>query len=128
MDQARPRSEFLHDAGLVILPGQIRPRQGRAWLVDWQGTRGVLRQTAVPASAAMVSEAAADAAWLHAFLARLADLGFPSPRPLPCFGGRSWMISGGMLWEAVLYLPGRSAGWAAEPSTSPCTCGAAVCR
>jgi hypothetical protein len=52
MDQARPRSEFLHDAGLVVLPGQIRPRQGRAWLVDWQGTRGVLRRTAVPADEA----------------------------------------------------------------------------
>jgi Ser/Thr protein kinase RdoA (MazF antagonist) len=116
MDQAKPRSEFLHDAGLLILPGQIRPRQGRAWLVDWQGTRGVLRRTAVPGPAARVTEAAADAAWLHAFLGRLAELGFPSPRPLPCFGGRSWMVSGGMLWEAVSYLPGRSAGWAAEPS------------
>jgi hypothetical protein len=26
---------LLRDAGLVVLPGQIRPREGRAWLVDW---------------------------------------------------------------------------------------------
>jgi hypothetical protein len=36
-----PPDGFLHAAGLVMIPEQIRPREGRAWLVDWQGTRGV---------------------------------------------------------------------------------------
>ena len=121
MDRAKPPSGFLDDADLVILPGRIRPREGRAWLVSWQGTRGVLRQLAVPAATGAANERAADeraadAAWLHAFLSRLADLGFPSPRPLPCFEGRSWVISGGLFWEAVSYLPGRAVGCAAAPS------------
>ena len=50
------------------------------------------------------------------FLTRLAALGVPSPQPLPCFGGRSWVVSGGRLWEVVSYLPGRAVGWAAEPT------------
>jgi Ser/Thr protein kinase RdoA (MazF antagonist) len=125
-----PPCGFLHDAGLEVLPGQICPREGRAWLVGWRGTRGVLRQRAVPAggttaggttadgtaaSGATVGELVADVTWLHAFLARLAGLGFCSPRPLPCFGGRSWTITDGMLWEIVSFLPGRIVGWAAQP-------------
>src|SRR5437899_255455 len=110
-----PPDGFLRDAGLVVLPGQIRPREGRAWLAGWQGTRGVLRQVAVPAHGAAVSRLAAGVAWLHAFLTRLAGAGFPSPRPLPCFGGRSWTLTGGMLWEVTSFLPGRAVGWEAEP-------------
>jgi len=53
--------------------------------------------------------------WLHIFLARLAGLGFPSPRPLPCFGGRSWTMTGRGLWEVVSFLPGRAVGWAEQP-------------
>jgi Ser/Thr protein kinase RdoA (MazF antagonist) len=116
VDRGQPPGGLLRDAGLVILPGQIRPREGRAWLVDWQGTRAVLRCSAVPAPG---TGAAAvfipGVTWLHAFLARLADFGFCSPRPLPCFTGRSWTITDRMLWEIVSYLPGRSVGWAAEP-------------
>jgi Ser/Thr protein kinase RdoA (MazF antagonist) len=110
-----PPGGFLHDAGLVVLPGQIRPREGRAWLVDWQGTRGVLRELALPAHGAAVARLAADVTWLHAFLTRLAGAGFPSPRPLPCFEGRSWTLTGGMLWEITSFLPGHAAGWEAEP-------------
>jgi Ser/Thr protein kinase RdoA (MazF antagonist) len=108
-----PAAGFLHDAGLVLLPGEIRPREGRAWLVDWQGTRGVLRRLPAPAvSAASLVE---EVAWLHAFLTRLAGLGFPSPRPLPCFDGRSWITTGGTLWEVVSFLPGHAVCWAAVP-------------
>jgi len=121
VDPDRPPSGLLHDAGLVVLPGQIRPREGRAWLVDWRGTRAVLRCLAIPAPGATAAASAASAAsaadvtWLHAFLARLAELGFCSPRPLPCWAGRSWTMTGGLLWEIVSYLPGRAVGWAAEP-------------
>jgi Ser/Thr protein kinase RdoA (MazF antagonist) len=58
---------------------------------------------------------AGDRAWLHGFLTQLAGLGFPAPRPLPCFGGRSWATADGMFWEIVSFLPGRSVGWAPVP-------------
>jgi Ser/Thr protein kinase RdoA (MazF antagonist) len=109
----RPSARFLHEVGLVVLPGEIRPRKGRAWLVGWQGTRGVLRRLpAPPAAAANVAE---DVTWLHEFMTRLAGAGFPSPRPLPCFDGVSWIIAKGWLWELVSFLPGRAVGWAAVP-------------
>jgi hypothetical protein len=105
-----PPDRFLRAHGLVILPGEIRPREGRAWLVGWQGTRGVLRQMLAPAvSAANLAE---DVSWLHGVLARLAGLGFPSPRPLPCFDGRSWTVADGALWEVVSFLPGHAVCWA----------------
>ncbi len=125
MDPDRPPGGLLHDAGLAVLPARIRPRQGRAWLVDWRGTRGVLRHAPVPAPGATSATSAtfpasltsaAGVAWLHAFLTRLADLGFCSPRPLPCFRGRSWTMTDGVLWEIVSYLPGRAVGWAAQPA------------
>jgi homoserine kinase type II len=116
VDPDRPPAGLLHDAGLAVLPGQIRPREGRAWLVDWRGTRAVLRCVAVLAPGATNTTSTADVAWLHAFLVRLADLGFCSPRPLPCLAGRSWAITGGLLWEIVSYLPGQAVGWAAQPT------------
>jgi Ser/Thr protein kinase RdoA (MazF antagonist) len=109
----RPPARFLHAAGLVILPGEIRPREGRAWLVGWQGTRGVLRR--LPAPAVSAASLVADVAWLHGFLARLSGLGFPSSRPLPCFDGRSWTVTDGMLWEVVSFLPGHAVCWATVP-------------
>jgi hypothetical protein len=55
----------------MVLPGQIRQREGRAWLVRWQGARGILRQLPAAAPGALAGQAAADLAWLHAFLSRL---------------------------------------------------------
>jgi hypothetical protein len=55
----------------MVLPGQIRPREGRAWLVRWQGARGILRQLPAAVPGALAGQAAADLAWLHAFLSRL---------------------------------------------------------
>ena len=106
-------ARILSDAGLELLPGQVRPREGRAWLVGWQGTRGVLRQLPVPAVPGTVL--AQDVAWLHGFLTRLAGLGFPSPRPLRCFAGMSWTVADGLLWEIVSFLPGHTIGWSAIP-------------
>lgn len=108
-----PPARFLRKAGLVVLPEEIRPRKGRAWLVAWQGTRGVLRRLAVPAATA--ADLAEDVTWLHGFMTRLGRLGFPSPRPLPCFGGTSWIITQGSLWEIVSFMPGHAVGWAAVP-------------
>jgi Ser/Thr protein kinase RdoA (MazF antagonist) len=109
----RPPAGFLRAAGLVILPGEIRPREGRAWLVGWHGTRGVLRR--VPGPGVPAAGPVEDVAWLHSFLTRLAGLGFPSPRPLPCFAGQSWAMTDGVLWEAVSFLPGHAISWAAVP-------------
>lgn len=106
---------MLRDAGLVTLPGEIRPREGRAWLVDWQGTCGVLKRLPVPARSVSVAAFTDDVRWLHFFLTRLAELGFPSPRPLPAFDGMSWTRADGILWEIVSFLPGQAVGWAAEP-------------
>ena len=115
MERPDPPQWLLHDAGLAVLPGQIRPREGRAWLVRWQETRGILRQLPAAAPGARAGQLTDDLAWLHAFLGRLAGLGFPSPRPLPCFGGRSWTMTGPTLWEAVSFLPGRAVSSAGQP-------------
>jgi Ser/Thr protein kinase RdoA (MazF antagonist) len=94
----------------------FRPREGRAWLVDWQGTRAVLRQLPVPAPGICLGQHTDEVAWLYGFLAKLASLGFPSPRPLPSFDGQSWTVAGGALWEIVSFLPGQVVGWAGEPA------------
>jgi hypothetical protein len=99
MGADHPPARFLRKAGLVVLPEEIRPREGRAWLVGWQGTRGVLRRLPVPV--ALAADLAEDVTWLHGFMTRLAGVGFPSPRPLPCFDGISWIMAGGWLWEVA---------------------------
>ena len=113
MGDDRVLARILSDAGLQLLPGEVRPREGRAWLVGWQGTRGVLRQLPVPVVSGTV--VAQDVAWLHGFLTRLAGLGFPSPRPLRCLDGKSWTMADGLLWEIVSFLPGHTIGWSAVP-------------
>jgi homoserine kinase type II len=115
VDGDRPPRRVLHDAGLVVLPGDVRPREGRAWLVGWQHTLGVLHVTSAPADPATMTRRTEDLVWLHRFLDRLAETGFPAPRPLPAFGGRSWVVADGALWELVSYLPGQVVGWADRP-------------
>jgi Ser/Thr protein kinase RdoA (MazF antagonist) len=111
MELSRPPAAILREAGLEVLPGEIRPRQGRAWRVDWHGAPGVLRQVPAPAPGPLIGEVT----WRHAFLGRLAGLGFPAPEPLPCFDGASWAAGPGAVWEVVSFLPGQVVGWAAEP-------------
>ena len=113
MGDDRVLARILSDAGLQLLPGEVRPREGRAWLVGWQGTRGVLRQLPVPVVSGTVR--LQDVTWLHGFLTRLAGLGFPSPRPLRCLDGKSWAMADGLLWEIVSFLPGHTIGWSAVP-------------
>src|SRR5262252_5950483 len=114
LEQGLP-GQFARDAGLVVLPGVIRPREGRAWLVGWQGTRAVLRQQTLAVASTSAGRLMEGVAWLHGFLAQLAALGFPSPRPLPSFDGQSWTMADGVLWEMVSFLPGQVVGWADEP-------------
>jgi len=115
VDGERPPGRFLRDASLAVLPGLIPTREARSWLVDWRGTRGVLRRRPLPAGSAARGHLLADVRWLHDLLAGLAGPGFPSPRPLPSFGGRSWTLAGGQVWEIVSFLPGHEVGWDDEP-------------
>jgi Ser/Thr protein kinase RdoA (MazF antagonist) len=107
--------QLLRDASLRILPGQVRPRQGTAIVVDWQGSQAILRSVSptVPESAdfGLVE----DVRWLHAFLSRLTALGFPAPQPLPGFAGKSWTMADGVLWELVSFLPGTAVAWSPQP-------------
>jgi len=95
------------------VPGVVRVREGQAWLADWRGTRGVLRCSPVPEPD--MAGLAEDVEWLHNFLDRLAGTGFPAPRPLLAFGGKSWTIVGGHLWEIVSFISGSVVGWDPAP-------------
>jgi Ser/Thr protein kinase RdoA (MazF antagonist) len=114
VNDARPPASLLADAGLAVVATLPRPRDGRAWLVNWQQEQGLLRQTELADNSA--DRTTADMAWLHGFLGRLASTGFPAPRPLPAFGGRSWTIRAESLWQLATYLPGTVVGWSPAPS------------
>jgi len=90
-----------------------------AWLACgwWTGTAtlGVLRRLDPAPDWAAGADLAADTAWVHAFLARLDGQGFPAPRPLPAFGGRSWTVTRAGTWELISYLPGDAVGCAPQP-------------
>ncbi len=68
-----------------------------------------------PADPAERAGLAGDLAWLHVFLDWLAGTGFPAPRPLLAFGGRSWLVADGALWQLVSFLPGQVVGWGDQP-------------
>jgi Ser/Thr protein kinase RdoA (MazF antagonist) len=110
---SRPPASLLTDATLAVLGTLPQPRDGRTWLVEWRQEQGLLRQTALASNAA--ERTAGDMAWLHGFLNRLASTGFPAPRPLPAFGGRSWTIRSGSLWQLTSFLPGTVVGWSPVP-------------
>ena len=110
----RPPAALMDAGGLTLAPGSVQPREGSAWLVDWRGTRGVLRS--LPERARRTALITDDVIWLHSFLTRLASTEFPAPRPLPCFGGLSWTTEADVVWEVVSYLPGQTVGWDATPS------------
>ena len=106
--------QVLREADLALRPGEIPVRESRAHLVEWHGTQAILR--CVPTPRGLAGSLGQDVRWLHSFLIRLTDLGFPAPRPLPAFAGKSWTAVHGVLWEVVSYLPGHSVGWADQPS------------
>jgi len=80
------------------------------WLVDWNGTLGVLRRLDPPPGWAADADLAADAGWVHGFLDQLAGDDFAAPRPLPVFGQRSWTVTGRGVWEVVFFIAGEVVG------------------
>ncbi len=107
--------QVLREASLVMLPRQIRPRHGTAFVVDWQGTTAVLRSASPIGPETPGASNVDDVRWQHAFLGRLTALGFPAPQPLPAFAGNSWTVADGLLWELVSFLPGSAVGWSPRP-------------
>jgi Ser/Thr protein kinase RdoA (MazF antagonist) len=115
VDAGPAAEQVLRNASLTVLPGVLSAREAVSHLVDWQGTRGVLRRSPVPPAPHLREGLAADVSWLHEFLIKLAGLGFPAPCPLPCFGGRSWLLANDQLWQVVSYIPGHEVGTRSEP-------------
>jgi Ser/Thr protein kinase RdoA (MazF antagonist) len=114
VNEARPPASLLAGSGLSVLAALPQPRDGRAWLVEWRQEQGLLRQAVLGDNGA--ERTTADITWLHGFLGMLASTGFPAPRPLPAFGGRSWTVRAGSLWQLVTFLPGNVVGWSSAPS------------
>ena len=106
-----PPAGLLEEAGLALVRGGLPAGRAGMWLVDWDGTLGVLRRLDPAPDWAAGADLAADIAWLHGFLCLLAD-GFPAPRPLPAFGQCSWTVTGAAVWELVSFVPGRAVDWA----------------
>ena len=104
---------LLEQAGLVALE-RLPARETCMWLVDWDGTLGVLRRLDPAPGWAADADLAADAGWVHGFLSQLAGHGFAAPRPLPVFGQRSWTVTGAGVWEVVSFVPGDVVGWASR--------------
>lgn len=100
---------LLKQAGLVALE-RLPARQAGMWLVDWNGTLGVLRRLDPPPGWAADADLAADAGWVHGFLCQLAGDDFAAPRPLPVFGQRSWTVTGRGAWEVVSFIAGEVVG------------------
>ena len=102
-------ARLLEQAGLVALE-RLPARQAWMWLVDWNGTLGVLRRLDPPPGWAADADLAADAGWVHGFLCQLAGDDFAAPRPLPVFGQRSWTVTGRGVWEVVSFIAGEVVG------------------
>jgi Ser/Thr protein kinase RdoA (MazF antagonist) len=91
-------------------------RESRMWQVQHAARLAILRRLDPTAFPPGQSWARSSVAWLHRFLSRLAEAGFPGPQPIAAFDGCSWMETGDALWELVSYLPGEIVGWRAPSS------------
>lgn len=100
--------------GRLVALQRLPARQDCLWLVDCDGTLGVLRRLDRPDWAAD-ADMAADVEWVHGFLRQLAAGDFAAPRPLPVFGKRSWTETGTGAWEVVSFVPGEVVGSADAP-------------
>lgn len=103
------------EAGLVATGWTLPARESTSWLVKHQSSLAILRrldEELFPPASPGIRE---DLAWLHGYLNRLTATGFPAPRPIAAFDGRSWVCRDGAAWELISYLPGRAVGWDTRP-------------
>src|SRR6266508_649734 len=99
--------EVLRRAGIDA--GQVRVLDDR--IPNWRVT--IAGQPAVLKRDWHLDES--DIAWEHQFLTRLAAIGFPAPRPITAFAGRSWLATRGGLWTLVSFQPGHTLGCENQP-------------
>jgi Ser/Thr protein kinase RdoA (MazF antagonist) len=102
-----PPTEVLERAG--IDPGDVDVLDSRIpnWRVTVAGHLAVLKRD--------WHLDVADITWEHAFLTRLADTGFPAPRPVAAFAGQSWSVVNGGLWTLASFQTGRTLARADQP-------------
>jgi hypothetical protein len=94
--------EVLRRAGIDV--GQVRVLDDRIpnWWVTIAGEPAMLKRDWHLDNS--------DIAWEQQFLTRLAATGFPAPRPITAFAGRSWIAAHGGLWTLVSFQPGIRSG------------------
>ena len=102
-------------AGLRFTGRTLPTRESSSWVVMSPGGPAVLRQFDPALFPPGAREVRGDLKWLHGFLDRLSETGFPAPRPIPALEGRGWMQRDGAIWELVSYLPGHAIGWNRRP-------------
>jgi Ser/Thr protein kinase RdoA (MazF antagonist) len=100
--------EVLQSAGIDA--GQIQVLDDR--IPNWRAT--IADKPAVLKRDWHLDES--DIAWEHQFLMRLAATGFPAPRPITAFAGRSWLAAGSGLWTLVSFQRGHTLGREDQPS------------
>lgn len=108
--------ELLGNSEVRVEP--LDPR-GQPWLVEADGWKAVLRRFSLSSGLEHV-------AWLHRFLGRLAQSGFPAPRPLTILGDASVVVIDDAIWEAVSFVPGRRLNW--DPCVPVGSAGALLAR
>lgn len=90
-------------------------RESTAWLAHCGAGLAVLRRLD-PARYPVDEQTVGEVRWLHMFLVRLHEVGFPAPVPLPLDDRRSWLVWQGAVWELMTYVPGQVIGWRPHPS------------
>jgi Ser/Thr protein kinase RdoA (MazF antagonist) len=105
----------LSEAALVATGWTLPTRESTSWIVRHDRGLAILRRLDDELFSPTSPVARDDLAWLHDYLTRLAATGFPAPRPIAAFSGRSWVCRDGAAWELISYLPGRVVGWDVHP-------------
>jgi len=103
------------ESGLGFTGRTLATRESRSWVVTSPRGPAVLRRLDPALFPPAAQEVRADLTWLHGFLDRFSETGFPAPRPVPALEGRSWTVRDGAVWELVSFLPGHAIGWSRRP-------------
>ena len=102
---------LLARSGLLPTGLTLPARESVAWQVRHEGNLGVLRRLDPRWFPPERHSTHARVAWLHGFLERLGETGFPAPVPIRAFNGQSLTYFDDAWWELVTYLPGHAIGW-----------------